>query len=122
MSYMNLLLAKGGDPKLGLRLMEVPVEWRDGRFVATGDLQDRPAPQEDLWGMLMEEGGDDYPFGSIAVPDGWTSLTHFWQPGRYVPASSEVRSQARRDAVKKMLELGLTTPEQAEKLLEGLDD
>lgn len=120
MSYMYLVLTRGGDPSQGIRLMDVPVEWRDGGFVVTGELQDRPAPQPELLAMLGE-GPDDAPLGTLATPDGWTVATRFWQPMRYTPASSEVRQHARREAVKKMLDLGITTPEQARKLLEDDD-
>ena len=121
MSYMYLVLARGGNPANGLRLMNVPVEWRDGRFVVTGEPQDRPAPDTDLWCML-DEGTDDAPFDPPSPPDGWVPMTHFWQPMRHVPSSNEVRQHARREAVQRMVDLGITTPEQARKLLEDNDD
>lgn len=120
MSYMYLILAKDGDPNLGLRLMDVPVEWRDGRFVVTGKLQDRPATDRDLWSML-DDGPADAPMDDVPVPDGWSRMTYFWQPARYVPESAEVRSQGRRDAVQKMVDLGLATPADAKRLLEDTD-
>jgi len=125
MSYMYLVLARGGDPARGLRLMDVPVEWRDGRFIVTGEPQDRPAPDDELWSMLeesmLEDEPDDAPFDQPDPPEGWAPMTHFWQPMRYVPSSGEVRKHARREAVKKMMDLGITTPEQARKLLEDND-
>ncbi len=122
MSYMYLVLAKDGDPNLGIRLMDVPVEWCDGRFVATGELQDRHAPDADSWGMLLGEDERDYPMQAVSIPDGWKILTNFWQPMRYVPSSREVRQYAHREAVKTMLELGITTPAQAQRLLESNDE
>ena len=121
MSYMYLVLARGGDPASGLRLMDVPVEWRDGRFIVTGEPQDRPAPDTDLWAML-DDGPDDATFDPPSPPDGWVRLTHFWQPMRYVPSSGEVRKHARKKAVQKMLEMGITTWEQPQRLLEGNDE
>ena len=121
MSYVYLVLARGGNPANGLRLMDVPVEWRDGRFAVTGEPQDRPAPDTDLWCML-DEGTDDARFDPPSLPDGWVPMTHFWQPMRYVPSSNEIRQHARREAVQRMVDLGITTPEQARKLLEDNDD
>lgn len=120
MSYMYLVLTRGGEPGRGIRLMDVPVEWRDGGFVVTGELQDRPAREADLLDML-DEGSSDPLVGTLATPEGWTVAAHFWQPMRYVPSSGEVRQHARKEAVKKMLDLGITTPEQARKLLEDND-
>lgn len=121
MSYMYLILAKDGDPNLGLRLMDVPVEWRDGAFVKTGELEDRPARYEDLWGMLEEPDDPGHNLPAMQLPDGWEVLSHFWQPTRYVPPSKEVRDQGVRDAVQHMRDLGLTTEEQAKRLLEDRD-
>lgn len=116
MSYMYFVLARGGDPANGLRLMDVPVVWRDGRFMVTGELQDRPAPDTDLWSML-DDGPGDAPFDPPSPPDGWVRMTHFWLPMRYVPSSDEVRQHARKEAVKKMMKMGITTWEQAQRLL-----
>ena len=121
MSYMYLILAKDGDPNLGLRLMDVPVEWKDGAFIATGDVQDRPAEEGDIWDMLPDDMDDHHPMGRVPLPEGWQMLAHFWQPARYVPQSKEVRRHSRAEAVKYMLERGLTTPDQAKKLLEDTD-
>ena len=59
---------------------------------------------------------------AVSIPDGWKILTNFWQPMRYVPSSREVRQYAHREAVKTMLELGITTPAQAQRLLESNDE
>jgi len=118
MSYMYLVLARGGKPDHGLRLMEIPVEWRGKAFMPAGEMQGRPAPIADLWDMLQEE--DDYPMPSVSLPDGWELIAKFWQPSRYVPRSREVRQHARREAVKFMVERGVTTPEQARRLLEDM--
>ncbi len=121
MSYMYLILAKDGDPNLGICLMDVPVEWRDGIFVPTGEVQDRPARADDIWQMLPADDEDHYPMQSVSIPNGWLMLANFWQPGRYVPSSDEVRKYGRKEAVQFMLERGLTTPEGAKKLLENDD-
>lgn len=107
MSYVYLILAKGGDPNEGLRLMDIPAEWRDGTFVATGELQDRPAPAEDLWDMLDDGEESDCPMAPVDLPDGWECLARFWCPARYVPESREVRNQARQDAIQKLKDMGL---------------
>jgi hypothetical protein len=119
MSYMYFVLAKGGKPDHGLRLLEMPVEWRGKAFVPTGEMQDRPAPIVDLWDMLLEE-DDDHPMPPVPMPDGWELMAKFWQPSRYVPCSLEVRQHTRREAVKFMVERGVTTPEQAKRLLENM--
>jgi len=121
MSYMYLILAKGGDPHQGLRLMDIPVAWEHGAFVPTGALEDRPATQDDLWDMLDDDDSGRVPFPFVALPDGWTLMSNFWQPARYVPQSKEVRDQGVRDAVQHMRDLGLTTDEQARRLLEDHD-
>jgi len=121
MSYMYLILAKGGDPHQGLRLMDIPVEWRDGMFRPTGELQDRSATQGELWDMFQGDDAGLYPLPEIELPDGWQLLFNFWQPARYVPQSKEVRDQGARDAVQHMQDLGLTTDEQARRLLEDND-
>lgn len=121
MSYMYLILAKDGDPNLGLRLMDVPVEWRDGAFAVTGEPQDRQASADDICQMLPDDTADDHPMGPVNMPDGWQMIARFWQPARYVPESDEVRRHSRAEAVRHMLELGITTPEQAKRLLEDKD-
>jgi hypothetical protein len=118
MSYMYLVLARGGKPDHGLRLMEIPVEWRGKAFVPSGDMQDRPAPIADLWDMLQEEG--DHPMPPVPLPDGWELMAKFWQQSRYVPCSREVCQHASREAVRFMVERGVTTPEQAKRLLENM--
>ena len=121
MSYMYLILAKAGDPDKVLRLMDIPVVWEYGAFVPRGRLEDRPATQEALWAMLDDEDAEHYPFPYTAIPEGWSVLSNFWQPDRYVPQSKEVRDQGVRDAVQHMQDLGLTTEEQAKRLLEDHD-
>jgi hypothetical protein len=121
MSYMYLILARAGDPHQGLRLMDIPVAWEHGAFVPRGPLEDRPATQEALWEMLDDEAADHYPFPYTAIPEGWSVLSNFWQPARYVPQSKEVTDQGVRDAVQHMRDLGLATDEQAKRLLEDND-
>jgi hypothetical protein len=98
MSYMYLLLARRGDPVHGMRLMDIPVEWRAGTFIPTGELQDRPARQADLLAMRDEPDCDSDPLPPIDLPAGWTLLARFWQPSRYVPQSAEVREEGERRA------------------------
>jgi len=121
MSYMYLILAKGGDPNQGLRLMDIPVAWEYGAFVPTGELEDRPATQDALWDMLDADDPGRAPFPYTALPDGWTLMSNFWQPARYVPQSKEVNDQGVRDAVQHMQDLGLTTDEQARRPMEDND-
>jgi hypothetical protein len=98
MSYMYLVLARRGDPVDGMRLMDIPVEWRAGTFIPTGELQDQPARQDDLLAMLDGADCDRYPLPLIDLPDGWTLLSRFWQPARYVQPSAEVREEGERRA------------------------
>jgi hypothetical protein len=121
MSYMYLILARGGDPNQGLRLMDIPVAWEYGAFVPTGELEDRPATQDDLWDMLDDDDSGRVPFPFVALPDGWKLMSNFWQPARYVPQSKEVNDQGVRDAVQHMRDLGMTTDEQARRLMEDND-
>lgn len=121
MSYMYLILAKDGDPKLGLRLMDVPVEWKDGAFAVTGEVHDRPAPEGDILEMLPDDMDDHHPMGHVPIPDGWQMIAHFWQPARYVPQSKEVHRHSRAEAVKYLLERGLITEEWARRRLEDND-
>lgn len=121
MSYMYLILAEAGDPALGLRLMEVPVEWRDGSFVATGQALDRNATDGDIWNLLPADMDDHYPMGPVPLPEGWEMIAHFWLPTRYVPESREVASHSKREAVKYMLERGLITAKVAKQIMEDTD-
>ena len=116
MSYMCHVLAKDGDPTKGLKMMVAPVEWRDKRFVATGELQDRYSPLDDLLSAL--EGEDtyatDYPMEELPLPEGWSLLTRFWVPELGIPPSDEVRLHAAREAMEHLIQKGVYTRAEAE--------
>lgn len=121
MSYMYLVLQSETEGDDDLLLLEVPVDWGDGQFVATGPAVPRVAPDSDLHSMLHGHEDDGLPMDTVPLPEGWRLASKHWQPGRYVPSSKEVRSHSVREAVSRMLRRGLITPEVANQILEDND-
>lgn len=120
MSYMYLVLRPESGDNDTLLLMEVPTEWKEGRFVPTGPSVMRYTPDSDLQSML--HGHDDTPpMDPVALPDGWLVASSVWLPTRYVPRSLEVRKHARKEAVDYMLGRGLITDAVAKQILEDPD-
>lgn len=121
MSYMYLVLQPDHGGSDDLLLLEVPVDWADGRFVATGPAVPRAVPDSDLHSMLHGHEDDGLPMDAVPLPEGWRLASKHWQPGRYVPSSKEVRSHAVREAVRHLLGRGLITQAFANQILEDND-
>lgn len=127
MKYQEIIMGRKPDADTFLyRRFAVPVSMQDGRWLPAGPMREETIRFTKMAMMLAdaeydEAASDCGPLSDIAAPEGWEVLARLWLPDDYVPQSDEVTQHARKEAVKKMVDLGITTPEQARKLLEDND-
>lgn len=127
MKYQEIIMGqRPSESEYHFRRFAVPVAMQDGRWLPAGTM--REETHRFSKGILMlaaaeyeSARSDCGPLSDIQAPDGWEVIARLWLPDDYVPQSDEVTQHARKEAVKKMLDLGITTPEQARRLLEDND-
>lgn len=127
MKYQEIIMGQQPDADTFLyRRFAVPVSMQGGRWLPAGPMREETHRFTKMAMMLADAEYDEVTsdcglLSDIEPPDGWKVLARLWLPDDYVPQSDEVTQHARREAVKQMLDLGITTPEQAKKLLEDND-
>lgn len=112
MKYHQIIMAKRVAPDATeFRQFYVPVEERDGTWVACGPMReetDRYTQGSIFAEVCAYEGSGIDPAGpldGVPAPDGWRVVTRTWLPDNYVPASKEVREEGRKRAEEYLKEM-----------------
>lgn len=127
MKYQEIIMGRRpAADEYNFRRFAVPVSMQDGRWLPAGPMREETHRHSKMAMALAaaeydESTSDCGPLSDIEAQAGWEVIARLWLPDDYVPASDEVRSHSRREALKHLAERGLVSDEWARRQLEDND-